>query len=405
LKGIKPVTYKFGTYTLDPGRFELTHGNDVVPTEPQVFALLEFLIRNCDRVVSKDDMIMAIWEGRIVSDATLSSRISAARQAVGDSGSKQQVIRTVSRRGFQFIAPVESLIPSATTSSRPEGDAPQIRYCTTPDGIDLPFSFSGQGPTLIKVANWLNHLERDWTSPMWAPFFKAFSAEHTFIRYDSRGVGLSNWGVGQFCFEDFVTDLATVIEASGQDTFALLGLSQGAAVAIDYAVRNPDRVTHLILWGGFARGRRMRGNEENRTESEAFITLMRQGWGKEKSAFRDMFASLYLPEASDEQISWWIDMQRTATSPDTAVLMREVIDGLDVSQLLEKVRVPTLILHSERDLVAPVSEARFMAARIPDAKFVSLDSANHLVMNQEDAWSRARQEVQRFLNSSGGEKA
>jgi len=240
---------------------------------------------------------------------------------------------------------------------------------------------------------------------MWAPFFKAFSAEHTFIRYDSRGVGLSNWGVGQFCFEDFVTDLATVIEASGQDTFALLGLSQGAAVAIDYAVRNPDRVTHLILWGGFARGRRMRGNEENRTESEAFITLMRQGWGKEKSAFRDMFASLYLPEASDEQISWWIDMQRTATSPDTAVLMREVIDGLDVSQLLEKVRVPTLILHSERDLVAPVSEARFMAARIPDAKFVSLDSANHLVMNQEDAWSRARQEVQRFLNSSGGEKA
>jgi pimeloyl-ACP methyl ester carboxylesterase len=177
-----------------------------------------------------------------------------------------------------------------------------------------------------------------------------------------------------------------------------LAFLRGAAIAIDYAARNPDRVTHLILWGGFARGRRMRGNAENRAESEAFVTLMRQGWGKETSPFRDMFAALYLPEASPEQIRWWTEIQQTGTSPDNAVLMREAIDDIDVSHLLKKIRMPTLVLHSERELVSPVSEARFMAARIPNARFVSLDSANHLVMEQEDAWKRALHEVQTFLS-------
>ena len=391
------MTHKFGAYTLDPDRFELTRNGDVVPTEPQVFALLEFLIENRDRVVSKDDVIEAIWDGRIVSDATLSSRISAARHAVGDSGSKQGVIRTVSRRGFQFIARIDDTVASSTDVPKPDIPSPQVRYCTTPDGIDLPFSTSGQGPTLIKVANWLNHLEHDWTSPVWRPLFQALSVKHSLLRYDSRGVGLANWDVGDISFKDFVTDLETVIEASNQESFALLGISQGAAIAIDYTVRNPDRVTHLILWGGFARGRRMRGNDENRAESEAFLTLMRQGWGKENSPFRDMFASMYLPEATDEQISWWTDIQRTGTSPDNAVRLRETIDGIDVSHHLKHVQVPTLIIHSEHDMVAPVSEARFMAARVPNSHFVSLDSTNHLVMNQEDAWQRAIQEMQAFL--------
>lgn len=393
------MTYKFSAYTLDPGRYELSHNGKVVPTEPQVFAVLEFLIENYDRVVSKDELIEAIWKGRIVSDATLSSRISAARQAVGDSGSKQTVIRTVSRRGFQFIAPLETTVVAPRSGFEPGIAPPQIQYCTTPDGIDLPFSISGQGPTLIKVANWLNHLEHDWTSPMWGPLFQELSVKNSLFRYDSRGVGLSNWEVGDIRFEDFGTDLETVIRASDQEKFALLGISQGAAIAVDYAARNPDRVTHLILWGGFARGRRMRENDENRAESEAFVTLMRQGWGKTNSPFRDMFASLYLPEATDEQVSWWTDIQRTATSPENAVRLREAIDSLDVSHQLKDVQAPTLVLHSERELVSPISEAKFMAARIPNAKFVSLNSANHLVMAQEDAWKRAAQEVRAFLAS------
>jgi pimeloyl-ACP methyl ester carboxylesterase len=232
---------------------------------------------------------------------------------------------------------------------------------------------------------------------MWGDLFREFADYRQLLRYDSRGVGLSDWEVAEITFDLLVKDLEAVIEASDVSKFALLGISQGAAVAIDYAVRNPERVSHLILWGGFARGRRKRGKSEDLAESEAFITLMRQGWGRENSPFRQMFASLYLPEANDEQIKWWTDMQKVATSPENAVRLREAIDDLDVSDQLEKVQTPTLILHSEREQVAPMSEGRLMAAKIPNARFVPLDSANHLVLRQEGGWRRAVDEIRNFL--------
>lgn len=393
------MIYRFGEFTLDPLTYDLQCDGEPIPVEPQVFGVLNFLIENCDRVVSKDELIDAVWDGRIVSDATLSSRISAARTAVDDTGRDQAIIRTIPRRGFRFVATVttdEKVDESKTVAAKP----PQtIRYCTTADGVQLAYSFAGEGPPLLKVSNWLNHLEFDWASPMWAPLFHDFTRQRQLLRYDSRGVGLSDWDVGEISFDLLVDDLEAVIDASGVETFALLGISQGAAIAIDYAARNPDRVTHLVLWGGFARGRRKRGNPEDQAESEAFVTLMRQGWGKETSPFRQMFASLYLPDANDEQIKWWTDMQRTATSPENAVSLRETIDNLDVSEQLAKVQTPTLILQSERDAVAPLSEARFMASRIPNAKFVALDSANHLVLHQEPEWRRAVDEVSAFLST------
>jgi len=394
------MIYRFGGYTLDPSTYDLQYGGESIPVEPQVFGVLAYLIENHDRAVSRDELIDAVWQGRIVSDATLSSRISAARTAVGDTGRDQNIIRTIPRRGFRFVAAVS--IDEAI--GKPNAGAPQapqtIRYCTTADNVQLAYSFAGTGPTLLKVANWLNHLEFDWISPMWAPLFHEFIGYRQLLRYDSRGVGLSDWDVGDITFDLVVDDLEAVIDASGTETFALLGVSQGAAIAIDYAARHPERVTHLILWGGFARGRRQRGSPEDRAESEAFITLMRQGWGKETSPFRQMFASLYLPDANDEQIKWWTDMQRIATSPENAVHLREVIDDLAVTDDLGKVQTPTLILHSEREAVAPLSEARFMAARIPNAKFVALDSANHLVVHQEPAWRRAVDVIKAFLAST-----
>jgi len=393
------MIYRFGEFTLDPLTYDLQCDGEPIPVEPQVFGVLNFLIENRDRVVSKDELIDAVWDGRIVSDATLSSRISAARTAVDDTGRDQAIIRTIPRRGFRFVATVttdEKVDESKTVAAK----TPQtIRYCTTADGVQLAYSFAGEGPPLLKVSNWLNHLEFDWASPIWAPLFHDFTRQRQLLRYDSRGVGLSDWDVGEISFDLLVVDFEAVIDASGVETFALLGISQGAAIAIDYAARNPDRVTHLVLWGGFARGRRKRGNPEDQAESEAFVTLMRQGWGKETSPFRQMFASLYLPDANDEQIKWWTDMQRIATSPENAVSLRETIDDLDVSEQLAKVQTPTLILQSERDAVAPLSEARFMAARIPNAKFVALDSANHLVLHQEPEWRRAVDEVSAFLST------
>lgn len=393
------MIYRFGEFTLDPLTYDLQCDGEPVPVEPQVFGVLNFLIENHDRAVSRDELIDAVWDGRIVSDATLSSRISAARTAVGDTGRDQNVIRTIPKRGFRFVAPVTGEENAATPDTALSKSGQTIRYCTTADNVQLAYSFAGAGPTLLKVANWINHLEFDWTSPMWSDLLHEFASYRQLLRYDSRGVGLSDWDVGDIDFDRLVQDFEAVIDASGVETFALLGISQGAAIAIDYAARNPDRVTHLVLWGGFARGRRQRGNPEERAESEAFITLMRQGWGKETSPFRQMFASLYLPDANDEQIKWWTDMQRIATSPENAVRLREVIDDIDVSDQLAEIQTPTLILHSEREAVAPLSEARFMAARIPNAKFVALDSANHLVLHQEAAWQRAVSEMQAFLAS------
>ncbi len=394
------MIYRFGEFTLEPLTYDLRCGDEPIPVEPQVFSVLQFLIENHDRVVSRDELIEAVWDGRVVSDATLSSRISAARTAVGDTGREQNIIRTIPRRGFRFVAPVATDEQTDIPGPMAPQPAQTIRYCTTADGVQLAYSFAGAGPPLLKVANWLNHLEFDWSSPMWAPLFHEFTRYRQLLRYDSRGVGLSDWDVGDFTFDLLVDDLEAVIAASGVENFALLGISQGAAIAIDYAARHPERVTHLILWGGFARGRRQRGSQEDLAESEAFITLMRQGWGKETSPFRQMFASLYLPDATDEQIQWWTDMQRTATSPENAVRLRETIDSLDVTEQLGKIRIPTLILHSEREAVAPFAEARFMAARIPRAKFVALDSANHLVMHQEPAWRRAVDEIKAFLSAT-----
>jgi len=396
------MLYRFGDYALDLQTYTLRRGRDEIAVEPQVFGILACLIANRDRVVTKDELIDAVWDGRIVSDATLSSRISLARQAVGDSGESQTVIRTVPRRGFRFVAEVAADSAPAVAAPPAEAAAPPLRYCMSADGVQLGYALGGNGPPLVKVANWINHLEYDWQSPIWRPVFRTLSAYRQLMRYDSRGVGLSDWNVSDFAFPHLVADLETVVGAAKLERFALLGISQGAAIAIDYAARHPERVSHLILWGGFARGRMRRGNADDAAQSEAFRTIMRQGWGKEESAFRKMFAALYLPEASDEHVRWWTELQRIATSAENAVRLRESIDGIDVSDRLAQLRTPTLILHSAREAVAPLAEARFMAARIPNARFVLLDSANHLVMDYEPAWTRALDAIRDFLQDETG---
>jgi DNA-binding winged helix-turn-helix (wHTH) protein/alpha-beta hydrolase superfamily lysophospholipase len=392
------MIYSFDQCELDTERLELRRDGELQSVEPQVFRLLLHLIENREHVVSKDELMDSVWDGRIVSDATLSSRINAARRAVGDSGKEQSVIRTIPRRGFRFVSDLVLAEISDDSSRENPAVSQTIGYCSTNDGVQLAYALAGDGPPLVKVASWLNHLEFDWESPVFRDLFHEIASYRQLVRYDSRGAGLSDWDIENLSFEALVSDLDTVIDAIQLPSFALLGISQGAAIAIDYAVRNPERVTHLILWGGFARGRLKRGKNEDAAQSEAFKTIMRQGWGKEASTFRQMFASLYLPEANDEQVKWWTDLQRIATSPDNALGLREAIDDLDVSSQLSKVQTPTLILHSEREEVAPLSEARLMAAKIPNVKFVRLDSANHIVLHQEVAWRRALDEIREFLS-------
>jgi pimeloyl-ACP methyl ester carboxylesterase/DNA-binding winged helix-turn-helix (wHTH) protein len=403
------MQFHFGGYALDLERCELRHGDALVPVEPQVFDLLVYLVRNRDRVVSKDDLIVGVWGGRIVSESTLSSRINAARKAVGDSGGQQGLIRTIARKGIRFVGTVNE---QATTSPGPDvpsepAAAPvvpdhlrqEIRFCTASDGVSIAYAEVGRGPPLVKAANWLNHLEFDWESPIWSHLLREFAAEHRLFRHDARGNGLSDWNVDDISFEAFVRDLESVVEAAGLDRFALFGISQGCAVSIAYAVRHPERVTRLVLYGGYARGRRRRGSQREIEHSDAVLTLMRDGWGQENPAFRMLFTSRFIPGGNPEQMQWYNDLQRKTTSPENAVRIRRANDDIDVTDLLARVSAPTLVLHCRDDAAVPFEEGRRMATGIPGARFVALDGANHLILESDPAWARFSAEIREFLRA------
>jgi class 3 adenylate cyclase/pimeloyl-ACP methyl ester carboxylesterase len=277
----------------------------------------------------------------------------------------------------------------------------QIRFCMAPDGTQIAYATVGQGPPLVKAANWLNHLEYDWESPVWRHMYHGLARDHQLIRYDERGNGLSDWEVEDISFEAFVSDLETVVDAAGIERFALLGISLGCAISIAYAVRHPERVSRLVLYGGFARGRRHRGSAAEIEQSDAISTLMRQGWGQENPVFRQIFTSLFIPEATSEQMQWFNDLQRITTSPDNAVRLRKVVDEIDVAELLPQVTVPTLVLHCREDAVQPFNEGRRLAAGIPGARFVALEGRNHLILEDEPAWPRFLREVESFLAEDG----
>jgi pimeloyl-ACP methyl ester carboxylesterase/DNA-binding winged helix-turn-helix (wHTH) protein len=397
------VPFQFGGYSVDVDRRELRRGTELIDIGPQVFDLLVYLIRNRDRVVSKDDLLDAVWEGRIVSESTLTSRINAVRHAIGDTGANQTLIKTIARKGFRFIGEVEEgkkAVPQASAGGAEVGGLRQeIHFCTASDGVRIAYAAVGKGPPLVKAANWLNHLEYDWQSPIWSHVLRAIAARYRLIRYDERGNGLSDWDVKDISFEAFVRDLESVVDANGLKRFPLLGISQGCAVSIAYTVRHPERVSQLVLYGGYARGRCRRGQPGEVEQADALLTLMRQGWGQENPAFRQIFTSLFIPDATPEQAHWFNDLQRMTTSPENAVRIRRTLDEIDVVGLLPDVRVPTLVLHCRNDAVQPFEEGRRMAAGIPGSHFVALEGSNHLILEHEPAWPRLLDEVTRFLGN------
>jgi pimeloyl-ACP methyl ester carboxylesterase/DNA-binding winged helix-turn-helix (wHTH) protein len=398
------LRFLFGNYALDTDRRELQREGEPVAVEPQVFDLLVYVVQNRDRVVSKDDLIASVWGGRIVSESTLTSRINAARKAVGDSGEHQNVIRTVPRKGIRFVGAVSEASAAAAPAAAPVAAKPpalhqEVHFCTTPDGVRIAYAEVGQGPPLVRTGHWLTHLEYDWESPVWSPYLNEFAASHRLIRYDARGNGLSDWEVSEISFDALVNDLESVVEATGLDRFDLLGMSQGAAISIAYAARHPGRVKHLVLYGGFSRGRRMRGSPEEIANSDAVVTLMRQGWGQENPAFRQMFTSLFIPGGTPEQAQWFNDLQRITASPDNAVRLRNVVDTIDVSEMLPRVQTPTLVLHVRNDAVQPFEEGRRLAAGIPGARFVALEGRNHCLLPGDPGWARLHDEVRAFLKS------
>ena len=279
----------------------------------------------------------------------------------------------------------------------PAGRNQEVTFCRTPDNINLALACVGDGPPLIKVANWLTHIEYDWESPIWSPFLHQLAERCRLIRYDGRGNGLADRDVNEISFDAFVRDLGTVVDAMPLERSAFLGISQGAAVAIAYAVRHPERVSKLVLYGGYAQGRNKRGTAAEMEMAAAFLSIMRHGWGDEHSAFMKVFSSVFFPNGSPQQIKWLVDLQRITTSAENAVRIRTTCDDIDVVNLLPQVRVPTLVLHCRHDNVAPLEQGRLLASSIPHARFVTLESENHILLADEPAWAKLVSEIEAFL--------
>ena len=279
-----------------------------------------------------------------------------------------------------------------------------IRYVRTSDGVRLAWASTGTGAPLVKAANWLTHLQYDLESPVWRHWIEFFAEHFRFIRYDERGCGMSQWEVPEVSLPRWVDDLATVIDAAACDEpMTLLGISQGASACIAYAVRHPERVSHLILYGGYATGWAKRGDPQGLRRFQAIVELIRLGWGTDTVAFRQVFTSRFAPDASPEQLDWFNELCRRTTTPDIAAHLMLARSEVDVRELLPQLKVPTLVIHPVDDQVTPLNASRELAAEIPDSEFVQLESRNHVLLEHEPAWQQFKEIVLEFTGRGGDE--
>ena len=278
-----------------------------------------------------------------------------------------------------------------------------IRFTRSVDEVRLAYAESGTGPPLVKAANWLSHLEFDWQSPVWRHWFAFLSSGHRLIRYDPRGCGLSDWDVADLTFAAQVADLEAVVETAHLERFALVGISQGGAVAVEYSIRHPERVSHLVLYGAFPRGGMRRG-EQTARQFRALNELVRLGWGQENPAFRRLFATMFVPDASEEQERWFSDLMRITSEPEIAARIFEAAANIDIVDRLASVTIPTLVIHSRDDARVPHSLGRELATGIPGARFVMLESRNHILLESEPAWARFRTVFSEFIGERAPEE-
>jgi DNA-binding winged helix-turn-helix (wHTH) protein/pimeloyl-ACP methyl ester carboxylesterase len=388
---MKADVYRFGPFELSAGEHRLLRDGQPVALRGKLFDTLRVLVENAGRLVKKEDLLRRVWPDTVVEENNLNHNISQLRRTLGGKESGQTYIETVPRVGYRFVAPVRAGRESAaqemaggSAGAGPGPDRQQIRFCTARDGVRIAYSTTGNGYPLVKAANWLNHLEFEWNSPIWAHWIRELSARHLLVRYDERGNGLSDWNVEDLSFGAWVDDLETVVEAAGLERFALLGISQGGAVAAAYAARHPERVSHLVLYGTYARGWTLRGDPEDMAARQALLTLVGLGWGRNNAAFRQLWTSRFIPGAAPEQWEWFNELQRISAPPANAARFMEEFGRIDV-----------------RDVLSSVDEGRRLAAAIPGARFVPLPGQNHLMLSDEPAWPLFLEETGRFLGWHG----
>ena len=391
--------YFFGNYVLDVDERRLLRGNEEIRLRGKLFDTLRLLVENAGKLVRKDAFMESVWPDSVVEDNNLDYCISQLRKLLDPA----KYIETVPRHGYRFTAPVRKVASSAASPAIGAGNQPaslprqEIRFSVTEDGVRLAWASIGEGPPLVKASNWLTHLDFEWGSPIWQHWWTELSKHHRVIRYDERGNGMSQRDVPEVSFETWVRDLETVVDAAGLDRFSLLGISRGGAIAVAYAARHPERVSKLILYGAFPVGLYHYGSAEEIEARQALISLTRLGWGHHHPAFCRLFTNRFIPNSTPVHENWFDDLQRVSTSGENAARLLDVDSGIDVRPLLPQLRVPTLILHCDRDQVIVPERGRDLAARIPNARYVSLPSANHLLLADEPAWEMLLQEFSAFM--------
>lgn len=388
-----PQVLSFDGFSLDLAQCALRRGTDTVDLRPKAFDVLRHLVANGGRIVTKQELLDAVWPGLAVTDDTLVQCIGDIRRALSDPG--HQTVRTIPRRGYLFAGqPVSGPTTSMEPVSLPEQ---RIDLVQAGDGVRLAVASVGQGLPLIRPPTWFNHLEQEWHLGFRGELYRFLAERTQLIRYDGRGNGLSDRHVPDLSFDTMGQDLQAVANGLGLRRYALLGVSQGAPVALAHAARHPERVSKIVLNGGFALGRNRRGSAKERETGLAYLTLMRHGWGDEHSAFLRTFSTLYFPGASSDQIRAMAELQRMAMTAAVAVRLRLACDDIDVVDLLKQVTAPTLVLHSRYDNAVPFEEGERLASTLPNARFVALESENHVPIPGEPAWRTFLAEIDTFL--------
>ncbi len=405
------VAYEFGPFRLEPKEHRLMRQSRPISLTGKAFDTLCALVERHGALVSKRDLMNLIWPETVVEENNLDRNISAVRKALGEKPAGRRYIETVPRAGYRFVATVTKLDSPSSLPDAPSGEdtgtgsrpRQEIRFCVSRDNVRLAYATVGSGYPLVRVADCFNHLDFEWESPTWRHWVRDLSSDLNLVRYDGRGNGLSEWNVEDVSFEAWIHDLETVVDAASLQKFALMGHSQGGAVAIAYAARHPERVSHLVLCGAYARGAFHRERPEIVKVRQALETLVQLNWGKTNPSFFQVVTNLHIPQAAKpEDQCWFTELQRISISTDNLVRTMRACDDINVRPILPSLAVPVLVFHSDSDRIAPPDEGRILAAEIPGARFVPLPSGNHVLLAHEPAWKIFREELAAFL---GGKQA
>ena len=397
--GLEPASnvYRIGDYELDISRVELREKGEQLPIPPLVFKVLKYLIEHRDRVVPKGELLDELWGHRFVSESALTTRVKVARKLLGDDGQSQRMIRTVHGRGYQFVGPLEDTVEAEVVSQRVPPVA--VQFAAARGGVRLAIGSTGSGPPLLKVANWMTHVNKDADSPIWGHWVRDLSLHHQFIRYDARGCGLSGRDLAGIALNDldlWVEDIECVADLLGLERFALMGLSQGGPAAIAFAARHPNRVSHLILHGTYAQGMNKRGDPRQVAQASLQVALAKFGWASEDSRFLELFTKQFIPDGGQRERSWLNELQKTSCTGQTAAQLEAAMHDADVRELAGSLSVPALVTHCIDDVGAPFEQGRLLASLIPNATFLPLQCANHILLERDAAWPEFVAAVDQF---------